>query len=75
VRILYGLAAVRVEFSVYTNFYSRSLVITLNREGLLKTKMPKSVIYKNGHHFTDEEASFISQLKQVVKEISFSQNE
>jgi DNA-binding transcriptional LysR family regulator len=33
------------------------------------------VIYRKGHHFTDVEKNFISQLRQVVKEILFSQNE
>jgi DNA-binding transcriptional LysR family regulator len=33
------------------------------------------VIYRKDHHFTDEEISFISQLKQIVKETVFFQHE
>jgi hypothetical protein len=33
------------------------------------------LIYRNDYHFTDENMGFIAQLKKVVKENSFFQNE
>jgi DNA-binding transcriptional LysR family regulator len=45
------------------------------RCGIPQKQQKDLLIYRNDHHFTDEDRGFILQLKTVVKEISFFQDE